>query len=101
MNGLGQEILSGALLQTEVCSTIAITHDAGWSSPVAREAHNLEVAGSNPVPATFDKAQVRGLRSLGFTVDATLACRTSRAFPSRTGRQLQAAPRCGHGRLFR
>ncbi len=26
--------------------------DAGWSSPVAREAHNLEVAGSNPVPAT-------------------------------------------------
>jgi hypothetical protein len=28
-------------------------HVAGWSSPVAREAHNLEVAGSNPVPATF------------------------------------------------
>ena len=27
------------------------THGAGWSSPVAREAHNLEVAGSNPVPA--------------------------------------------------
>ena len=25
---------------------------AGWSSPVARQAHNLEVAGSNPVPAT-------------------------------------------------
>ncbi len=25
--------------------------DAGWSSQVAREAHNLEVAGSNPVPA--------------------------------------------------
>lgn len=27
-------------------------HVAGWSSPVAREAHNLEVAGSNPAPAT-------------------------------------------------
>ena len=27
-------------------------HDAGWSSPVAREAHNLEVVGSNPAPAT-------------------------------------------------
>ena len=27
--------------------------DAGWSSQVAREAHNLEVAGSNPVPAIF------------------------------------------------
>ena len=26
-------------------------NDAGWSSPVAREAHNLEVTGSNPVPA--------------------------------------------------
>ena len=25
---------------------------AGWSSPVARRAHNPEVAGSNPVPAT-------------------------------------------------
>ena len=24
----------------------------GWSSPVAREAHNLEVVGSNPAPAT-------------------------------------------------
>jgi hypothetical protein len=26
--------------------------DAGWSSPVARQAHNLKVTGSNPVPAT-------------------------------------------------
>jgi hypothetical protein len=25
--------------------------DAGWSSPVARQAHNLKVTGSNPVPA--------------------------------------------------
>jgi hypothetical protein len=25
---------------------------AGWSSPVARRAHNPKVAGSNPVPAT-------------------------------------------------
>ncbi len=29
------------------------THtNAGWSSPVARQAHNLKVAGSNPAPAT-------------------------------------------------
>ena len=27
---------------------------AGWSSPVARQAHNLKVAGSNPAPATND-----------------------------------------------
>ena len=31
---------------------LGFTHVAGWSSPVAREAHNLEVTGSNPVPAT-------------------------------------------------
>jgi hypothetical protein len=29
--------------------------NAGWSSPVARQAHNLKVIGSNPIPATkFD-----------------------------------------------
>src|SRR5436190_23061280 len=28
---------------------------AGWSSPVARQAHNLKVAGSNPAPATNKK----------------------------------------------
>ena len=26
---------------------------AGWSSPVARQAHNLKVVGSNPTPATI------------------------------------------------
>ena len=31
---------------------IAEIVDAGWSSPVARQAHNLKVTGSNPVPAT-------------------------------------------------
>src|SRR5438445_8771 len=31
-------------------------HDAGWSSPVARQAHNLKVTGSNPVPATINKS---------------------------------------------
>ncbi len=33
---------------------------AGWSSPVARQAHNLKVAGSNPAPATNLTPQVRG-----------------------------------------
>jgi hypothetical protein len=28
------------------------TVNAGWSSPVARQAHNLKVIGSNPIPAT-------------------------------------------------
>jgi hypothetical protein len=31
----------------------AIIGLAGWSSSVAREAHNLEVVGSNPAPAIF------------------------------------------------
>ena len=31
--------------------------DAGWSSPVARQAHNLKVVGSNPTPATKIKAR--------------------------------------------
>ena len=33
--------------------TTATQHTpAGWSSPVARQAHNLKATGSNPVPAT-------------------------------------------------
>ena len=36
---------------------------AGWSSPVARQAHNLKVVGSNPAPATSWK----GLEMLGFS----------------------------------
>ncbi len=30
----------------------SIAVNAGWSSPVARQAHNLKAAGSNPAPAT-------------------------------------------------
>jgi hypothetical protein len=32
---------------------------AGWSSPVARQAHNLKVVGSNPAPATNFKPVTR------------------------------------------
>ena len=31
---------------------VCMVFGAGWSSPVARQAHNLKVAGSNPAPAT-------------------------------------------------
>ena len=34
---------------------------AGWSSPVARQAHNLKVAGSNPAPATKNGPAFAGL----------------------------------------
>jgi hypothetical protein len=33
-------------------SAAGLMVDAGWSSPVARQAHNLKVVGSNPTPAT-------------------------------------------------
>ena len=35
--------------------------DAGWSSPVARQAHNLKVVGSNPTPATKYQSQFNSL----------------------------------------
>jgi hypothetical protein len=37
--------------------------DAGWSSPVARQAHNLKVAGSNPAPATKLARNFKWLRA--------------------------------------
>ena len=36
---------------------------AGWSSPVARQAHNLKVAGSNPAPATKYSTPEQPVRS--------------------------------------
>ena len=41
----------GLPTQTSTHQSTPHTH-AGWSSPVARQAHNLKVTGSNPVPAT-------------------------------------------------
>jgi hypothetical protein len=38
---------------------------AGWSSPVARQAHNLKVIGSNPIPATRQQALESGFRFQG------------------------------------
>ena len=34
-------------------SEIRSVHNAGWSSSVARRAHNPKVVGSNPAPATI------------------------------------------------
>ena len=40
------------LLNTAETSRNNIPFNAGWSSLVARQAHNLKVVGSNPTPAT-------------------------------------------------
>ena len=51
------------LIRTPSLNTL---HTAGWSSPVARQAHNLKAAGSNPAPATrntrFIKLLIAALR---------------------------------------
>ncbi len=39
---------------------------AGWSSPVARQAHNLKAAGSNPAPATTVACRPPGPKPGGF-----------------------------------
>src|SRR5256714_15561223 len=53
--------------------------DAGWSSPVARQAHNLKVVGSNPTPATILKPLIcqtnQGL--LLFAIVSSNRCRGS------------------------
>ncbi len=46
-------------------NTGQLTGDAGWSSPVARQAHNLKVTGSNPVPATIDTGNLPTLPPAG------------------------------------
>ena len=48
-----------ALLQKPlpVRRAAAFVFIAGWSSPVARQAHNLKVVGSNPTPATNNRAR--------------------------------------------
>ena len=42
---------------------LALPNDAGWSSLVARRAHNPKVAGSNPAPATSERPANAGLSS--------------------------------------
>ena len=39
-------------LRPSVSQFKEVSLGAGWSSPVARQAHNLKVVGSNPTPAT-------------------------------------------------
>jgi hypothetical protein len=47
-------------------------HDAGWSSSVARRAHNPKVAGSNPAPATKEGPGIERSARAFFVVRARL-----------------------------
>ena len=44
-----------------------LNNNAGWSSPVARRAHNPKVVGSNPAPATIS-LEVSNLEASSFLV---------------------------------
>ncbi len=52
--------------------TVVVHHDAGWSSSVARRAHNPKVAGSNPAPATTKALVDRKIRQ-GFLASRLVA----------------------------
>src|SRR5262249_17026994 len=50
---------TGLAQQSRLATARFTRVNAGWSSPVARQAHNLKVTGSNPVPATIESLTSR------------------------------------------
>ena len=74
------------------------TVDAGWSSPVARQAHNLKVTGSNPVPATiFTEQMVFSSKAAFFWAAFCVSAPASIFPPSRRCRRLTGSPAFGLG----
>src|SRR5205823_8988354 len=70
--------------------------DAGWSSQVARRAHNPEVAGSNPAPATSE-GPGNGAFRFGRGLNALKTFAQTFALVDRGGRVdvLKIRTRCG------
>ncbi len=58
---MGAQVFKKALPNLELVGAVPIIllHIAGWSSLAARRAHNPEVAGSNPAPATTEHEERR------------------------------------------
>jgi hypothetical protein len=48
-----------------------LSSDAGWSSLVARRAHNPKVAGSNPAPATKENPGIAWVFASGAPINLT------------------------------
>src|SRR5437879_11105086 len=73
--------------------------DAGWSSPVARQAHNLKVVGSNPTPATIIKPLIlwrdRGLFTIRIVLSRHRGGSDVEALGSRLGHKIDTRT-CGY-----
>ena len=70
--------------------------DAGWSSPVARQAHNLKVTGSNPVPATNTEERPPSRKRRGLFCVRTDRGAAWRALVFGGGRLVGSRPAAGH-----
>ena len=57
---------------------------AGWSSPVARQAHNLKVVGSNPTPATNNPLEFHDKIPFGVPLEARALTLSKRIGSTRT-----------------
>ena len=92
----GESVAAGP--PSRILHTTHTTTSAGWSSPVARQAHNLKVTGSNPVPASILICSISASAStpgrLPFRAPpAPSARRRSRAGRSRDARRTSSASR--------
>jgi hypothetical protein len=76
---------------------------AGWSSLVARRAHNPEVAGSNPAPATILRGPAQGARprSSAGSSASMVRMRSSVRFRSRAPGFEKLSARVGAGSFSR
>ena len=75
IRGIGRDVRCERALWYHLC--------AGWSSLVARRAHNPEVVGSNPTPATSNLTHSQGLlirRESGALFDLQLSRQNSQLF---------------------
>lgn len=61
---------------------------AGWSSPVARQAHNLKVTGSNPVPASINSYNPPYSSAAGFGLPAIRSTTSARRASASTPAEL-------------
>jgi hypothetical protein len=61
-----ERVASGVIAEEkfDACSGGCYHHNAGWSSLVARWAHNPKVGGSNPPPATNEIIRLRAIGHL-------------------------------------